>query len=180
MSGLQSMNLNSGSSFPNSCTTMVEGHCITERTPAADSIQKIGGIEGLRVTMHKLGVLIFGVALGSRRWVASAGRVDGSRRWHRVDGVVGARRSEEHSGAAGRRHFLFMNLDVYYPPLPLDILEVLTRGLVERVCDGRLEEGRAAEIAIRRAWILLECNVSLPLTPADADRVYGLIHYRGL
>ena len=49
-----------------------------------------------------------------------------------------------------------MNLDVYYPPLPLDILEVLTRGLVERVCDGRLEEGRAAEIAVRRAWILLE------------------------
>ena len=107
---------------------MVEGHCITERTPAADSIQKIGGIDGLRVTMH----------------------------------------------------FLFMNLDVYYPPLPLDLLEVLTRGLVERVCDGRLEEGRAAEIAVRRAWILLECNVSLPLTPADADRVYGLIHYRGL
>ena len=151
MSGLQSMNLGVSAS---SCTTMVEGHCITERTPAADSIQKIGGIEGLRVTMHKLGVLIS----GSRPRVKSS-RVDGSRR---------------------RRHFLFMNLDVYYPPLPLDILEVLTRGLVERVCDGRLEEGRAAEIAIRRAWILLECNVSLPLTPADADRVYGLIHYRGL
>ena len=91
--------------------------------------------------------------------VVSLGRVDGSRR---------------------RRHFLFMNLDVYYPPLPLDILEVLTRGLVERVCDGRLEEGRAAEIAVRRAWILRECNVSLPLTPAEADRVYGLIHYQGL
>jgi hypothetical protein len=101
---------------------------------------------------------------GSRRRVASMGR----------DGVVGG------THVAGRRHFLFMNLDVYYPPLPLDILEVLTRGLVERVCDGRLEEGRAAEIAVRRAWILLECNVSLPLTPADADRVYGLIHYRGL
>ena len=102
----------------------------------------------------RLGVLI----LGSRPRVKSS-RVDGSR---------------------PRRHFLFMNLDVYYPPLPLDILEVLTRGLVERVCDGRLEEGRAAEIAVRRAWILLECGVSLPLTPADADRVYGLIHYRGL
>ncbi len=67
MSGLQSMNL---SGTPSSHTTMVEGHCITERTPAADSIQKIGGIDGLRVTMHKLGVLIFGVALRSRRWVA--------------------------------------------------------------------------------------------------------------
>ena len=32
----------------------------------------------------------------------------------------------------------------------------------------------------QRAWILLECGVSLPLTPADADRVYGLIHYQGL
>ena len=131
ITGLESMSLGgSGASHMTSghVTTLDDGHCITERTPAADSIQKIGGIEGLRVTMH----------------------------------------------------FLFMNLDVYYPPLPLDILEVLTRGLVERVCDGRLEEGRAAEIAVRRAWILLECNVSLPLTPADADRVYGLIHYRGL
>ena len=82
MSGLQSMNLGGGAS---ACTTMVEGHCITERTPAADSIQKIGGIDGLRVTMHKLGVLISrsrcGRVDGSRRRVASAGRVDGSRRW---------------------------------------------------------------------------------------------------
>ena len=157
ISGLQSMSLSGGVSpqtGPGQVTTMVDGYSITERTPAADSIQKIGGIDGLRVTMHKLGVLILG-----RVAVVSMGRVDGSRR---------------------RRHFLFMNLDVYYPPLPLDILEVLTRGLVERVCDGRLEEGRAAEIAVRRAWILLECNVSLPLTPADADRVYGLIHYQGL
>ena len=131
ISGLQSMSLGAGAapqSGQGQVRTLDDGYCITERTPAADSIQKIGGIEGLRVTMH----------------------------------------------------FLFMNLDVYYPPLPLDILEVLTRGLVERVCDGRLEEGRAAEIAVRRAWILLECGVSLPLTPADADRVYGLIHYRGL
>ena len=73
-------------------------------------------------------------------------------------------------------NFLFMNLDSYLPPLPLDVLEVLTRGLVERVCDGRLDEGRAADLAVRRAWILLECGVSLPLTPAAADRVYALIH----
>ena len=128
ISGLESMSLGGSGAASGQVTTMVDGYSITERTPAADSIQKIGGIDGLRVTMH----------------------------------------------------FLFMNLDVYYPPLPLDLLEVLTRGLVERVCDGRLEEGRAAEIAVRRAWILLECGVSLPLTPADADRVYGLIHYRGL
>ena len=73
-----------------------------------------------------------------------------------------------------------MNLDVYYPPIPLDLLELLTRGLVERVCDGRLDEGRAAEISLRRAALLLTHDVYLPLTPADADRVYGLIHYRGL
>ena len=109
------------------------------------------------------------------------GRVRGSRRRVASMGaLIASSEEEEHSRVAGRRHFLFMNLDVYYPPLPLDILEVLTRGLVERVCDGRLEEGRAAEIAVRRAWILLECNVSLPLTPAEADRVYGLIHYQGL
>ena len=68
MSGLQSMNL---SGTPSSHTTGVQGHPITERTPAADSIQKIGGIDGLRVTMHKLGVLISG---------SRCGRVDGSRR----------------------------------------------------------------------------------------------------
>ena len=73
-----------------------------------------------------------------------------------------------------------MNLDVYYPPIPLDLLELLTRGLVERVCDGRLDEGRAAEISLRRAALLLTHDVHLPLTPADADRVYGLIHYQGL
>ena len=81
INGLQSMNLSGGANS----YTMVEGHCITERTPAADSIQKIGGIDGLRVTMHKLGVLISGSRCGrvhgSRRRVASAGRVDGSRRW---------------------------------------------------------------------------------------------------
>ena len=172
ITGLESMSLGgSGASHMTSghVTTLDDGHCITERVPAADSIQKIGGIEGLRVTMHKLGVLISGrVAVAGSS--TSMGRVHGSRRWRR----------RRNSRVAGRRHFLFMNLDVYYPPLPLDILEVLTRGLVERVCDGRLEEGRAAEIAVRRAWILLECNVSVPLTPAEADRVYGLIHYQGL
>ena len=71
MSGLQSMNL---STTPSSHTSIVEGHSITERTPAADSIQKIGGIDGLRVTMHKLGVLLRGRVRGSRR-VASTGRV---------------------------------------------------------------------------------------------------------
>ena len=75
ISGLESMSLSSGETASNSYTTMVEGHCITERTPAADSIQKIGGIEGLRVTMYKLGVLISGSRCGSCRWVASTGRV---------------------------------------------------------------------------------------------------------
>ena len=78
MSGLESMNLGGGAS---PCATMVDGYSITERTPAADSIQKIGGIDGLRVTMHKLGVLISGSRRcrvdGSRPRVASTGRVDG-------------------------------------------------------------------------------------------------------
>ena len=75
INGLESMCLSGGVSTPNSRSTMVDGHCITERTPAADSIQKIGGIEGLRVTMHELGVLISGSRCGSCRWVASTGRV---------------------------------------------------------------------------------------------------------
>ena len=184
ISGLESMSIGSGGASKTGSaqvTTLDDGYCITERYAAADAIQKIGGLQGLSVTMHKLGVLISGPRCGrvDGPRVASMGRVVGSRRWRRVHGSR-RRRRRRNSRVAGRRHFLFMNLDVYYPPLPLDILEVLTRGLVERVCDGRLEEGRAAEIAVRRAWILLECGVSLPLTPADADRVYGLIHYQGL
>ena len=70
ISGLESMSLGGSGAASGQVTTMVDGYSITERTPAADSIQKIGGIDGLRVTMH----------------------------------------------------FLFMNLDVYYPPLPLDLL----------------------------------------------------------
>jgi len=74
-------------------------------------------------------------------------------------------------------HFLFMNLGLYRPPLVSDeLLHLLTCGLVERVVDGRLDEGRAAELALGRATILLTLGAALPLTPAAADRVYGLIH----
>ena len=73
-------------------------------------------------------------------------------------------------------NFLFMNLDVYLPPIPLDLLEILTRGLVERVCDGRLDEARAAELALGRATFLLTHDVYLPLTPAIAAAVYEAIH----
>ena len=90
-------------------TTLDDGYCITERYAAAGAIQKVGGLDGLRVTMN----------------------------------------------------FLFMNLDVYLPPIPLDLLEILTRGLVERVCDGRLDEARAAELALGRATFLLTHDVYL-------------------
>ena len=73
-------------------------------------------------------------------------------------------------------NFLFMNLDIYLPPVPLDLLEIMTRGLVEMVCDGRLDEGKAADIAVGRAAILLNHGVYLPLTPAAADCLYALIH----
>ena len=100
INGLESMSLSSGASEANSYTTMVEGHCVTERTPAADSIQKIGGIDGLRVTMHKLGVLPF----RGRAAVASMGRVGGSRPWvasmGRVDGVVGGTHASPAAGTS--------------------------------------------------------------------------------
>jgi len=73
-------------------------------------------------------------------------------------------------------NFLFMNLDIYLPPVPLDLLEIMTRGLVEMVCDGRLDEGKAADLAVGRAAILLNHGVYLPLTPAAADCLYALIH----
>ena len=72
-------------------------------------------------------------------------------------------------------NFLFMNLDIYLPPVPLDLLEIMTRGLVEMVCDGRLDEGKAADLAVGRAAILLNHGVYLPLTPAAADCLYALI-----
>ena len=146
ISGLQSMSLGGGGSphtSPGQVTTMLDdGYCITERYAdlryeaagegyaaderyaAAGAIQRVGGLDGLRVTMN----------------------------------------------------FLFMNLDVYLPPIPLDLLEILTRGLVERVCDGRLDEARAAELALGRATFLLTHDVYLPLTPAIAAAVYEAIH----
>ena len=125
--GLQTMTLGgAGASQMDSgtVTTLDDGYCITERYAAAGAIQKVGGLDGVRVVMN----------------------------------------------------FLFMNLDSYLPPLPLDVLELLTRGLVERVCDGRLDEGKAADLAVGRAAILLNHGVYLPLTPAAADCLYALIH----
>ena len=143
--GLQTMTLGgAGASQMDSgtVTTLDDGYCITERYAdlryeaagehyaaderyaAAGAIQRVGGLDGLRVTMN----------------------------------------------------FLFMNLDVYLPPVPLDLLEILTRGLVERVCDGRLDEARAAELALGRATFLLTHDVYLPLTPAIAGPVYEAIH----
>ena len=125
--GLQTMTLGgAGASQMDSgtVTTLDDGYCITERYAAAGAIQRVGGLDGLRVTMN----------------------------------------------------FLFMNLDVYLPPVPLDLLEILTRGLVERVCDGRLDEARAAELALGRATFLLTHDVYLPLTPAIAASVYEAIH----
>ena len=145
ISGLQSMSLGSGGVSQmdsTQVTTLDDGYCITERYAdlryeaageryaaderyaAAGAIQRVGGLDGLRVTMN----------------------------------------------------FLFMNLDVYLPPIPLDLLEILTRGLVERVCDGRLDEARAAELALGRATFLLTHDVYLPLTPAIAAPVYEAIH----
>ena len=146
ISGLESMSLGGrGASQMGSghvVTTLDDGYCITERYAdlryeaagegyaaderyaAAGAIQRVGGLDGLRVTMN----------------------------------------------------FLFMNLDVYLPPIPLDLLEILTRGLVERVCDGRLDEARAAELALGRATFLLTHDVYLPLTPAIAGAVYEAIH----
>ena len=145
ISGLQSMSLGAGAapqSGQGRVRTLDDGYCITdryadlryeatgegyaadERYAAAGAIQRVGGLDGLRVTMN----------------------------------------------------FLFMNLDVYLPPVPLDLLEILTRGLVERVCDGRLDEARAAELALGRATFLLTHDVYLPLTPAIAAPVYEAIH----
>ena len=144
--GLQTMTLGAGGASQMDSgtvvTTLDDGYCITERYTdlryeaagegyaaderyaAAGAIQRVGGLDGLRVTMN----------------------------------------------------FLFMNLDVYLPPIPLDLLEILTRGLVERVCDGRLDEARAAELALGRAAFLLTHDVYLPLTPAIAPAVYEAIH----
>ena len=145
ISGLESINLGGTSSShmgPGQVRTLDDGYCITDRYAdlryeaagegyaaddryaAAGAIQRVGGLDGLRVTMN----------------------------------------------------FLFMNLDVYLPPIPLDLLEILTRGLVERVCDGRLDEARAAELALGRAAFLLTHDVFLPLTPAIAGPVYEAIH----
>ena len=53
-------------------------------------------------------------------------------------------------------NFLFMNLDIYLPPVPLDLLEIMTRGLMEMVCDGRLDEGRRLRASLRHAQSQLQ------------------------
>ena len=59
--------------------------------------------------------------------------------------------------------------------MPEEIIELLTNGIEEALCRGFLEEHRAVDMAVRRVRLLIEENITLPLTPVDEKRVLQLI-----
>jgi hypothetical protein len=58
--------------------------------------------------------------------------------------------------------------------LPEDLVELLTNGIEEALCRGFLDLVRAVDMAVRRAQLLINENITLPLK-RDKDRVYWLM-----
>ena len=58
--------------------------------------------------------------------------------------------------------------------VPKDLAELLTNGIEEAFCRGFLDDRRAVDMAVRRVQLLIEGNITLPLTPADKE-VFPLI-----
>ena len=58
--------------------------------------------------------------------------------------------------------------------VPQDLVDLL-KDLEEALCRGFLEEQRAVDMAVRRVQLLIEENITLPLTPVDKERVFQLI-----
>ena len=69
--------------------------------------------------------------------------------------------------------------------VPKDLAELLTNGIEEAFCRGFLDDRRAVDMAVRRAEMLIEENITLPLA-RDKDRVYWLMqkmeeeHWKGI
>ena len=59
--------------------------------------------------------------------------------------------------------------------VPKDLVELLTKGIEEAFCRGFLDDRRAVDMAVRRVRVLIEENITLPLTPVDETRVFQLI-----
>ena len=58
--------------------------------------------------------------------------------------------------------------------VPKDIVDLLM-DLEEAICRGFLDDRRAVDMAVRRVQVLIEENITLPLTPVDETRVFQLI-----
>ena len=56
----------------------------------------------------------------------------------------------------------------------LDLVDFLL-DLDEALCRGFLDDRRAVDMAVRRVQLLIEENITLPLTPVDKERVLRLI-----
>ena len=59
--------------------------------------------------------------------------------------------------------------------VPKDLVELLTKGIEEAFCRGFLDARHAVDMAVRRVQVLIEENMTLPLTPVDEKRVFQLI-----
>ena len=60
--------------------------------------------------------------------------------------------------------------------MPKEMIELLTKGIEEALCRGFLEARDALDMAGRRAELLIDENITLPLTPAT--RAGGAAHTR--
>ena len=68
-----------------------------------------------------------------------------------------------------------------YPPewlearnVPREMIDLLVNGIEEALCRGFLDLVRAVDMAVRRAQLLINENITLPLK-RDKDRVYWLM-----
>ena len=59
--------------------------------------------------------------------------------------------------------------------VPKDLAELLTNGIEEALCRGFLDDRRAVDMAVCRVQLLIEENITMPLTPVDKERVLQLI-----
>ena len=68
-----------------------------------------------------------------------------------------------------------VTMDVWEVHMPRDMVDLLIPDLEEALCRGFLDDRRAVDMAVRRVRLLIEENITLPLTPVDEKRVLQLI-----
>ncbi|CAH0364772.1 unnamed protein product [Pelagomonas calceolata] len=71
-----------------------------------------------------------------------------------------------------------VTMDVWEVHMPRDMVDLLIPDLEEALCRGFLDGRRAVDMAVCRVELLIEENITLPLTPVSKSRVVQLIRER--